>query len=92
MTVIVGGAVVVVLDQTSLCILDDGPGIPEEYRDQIFQPFFRLDESRSVSGGGSGLGLAIVHQLCLVHNWKVAVENANHEESMKGAAFRVDFS
>ena len=87
-----GETVVVLLDQTTVCILDDGPGVPEEHRDQIFQPFFRLDESRSVSGGGSGLGLAIVHQLCLVHNWKIDVEDANHEESMKGAAFRVDFS
>jgi len=87
-----GETVVVLLDQTTVCILDDGPGVPEEHRDQIFQPFFRLDESRSVSGGGSGLGLAIVHQLCLVHNWKIGVEDANYEESMKGAAFRVDFS
>ena len=87
-----GETVVVLVDQSSVCILDDGPGVPEEHRDQIFQPFFRLDESRSVAGGGSGLGLAIVHQLCLAHNWTIVVEDANHEENMKGAAFRVDFS
>ena len=64
----------------------------EEFREQIFQPFFRLDSSRSVAGGGSGLGLAIVQQLCLVHNWSIQVEDAKYEERMKGAAFRVSFS
>jgi len=87
-----GETVVVRVDKSSVCILDDGPGVPEKHRDQIFQPFFRLDESRSVAGGGSGLGLAIVHQLCLVHNWTIVVEDANYEENMKGSAFRVSFS
>ena len=87
-----GETVVVLVDKSSVCILDDGPGVPEKHRDQIFQPFFRLDESRSVAGGGSGLGLAIVHQLCLVHNWTIVVEDANYEENMKGSAFRVSFS
>ena len=77
-----GETVVVRVDKSSVCILDDGPGVPEKHRDQIFQPFFRLDESRSVAGGGSGLGLAIVHQLCLVHNWTIVVEDANYEENM----------
>ncbi len=87
-----GETVVVLLDKSTVSVLDDGPGVPEESRDQIFQPFFRLDKSRSIAGGGSGLGLAIVHQLCLAHNWKIGVEDANYEEKMKGASFKVDFS
>lgn len=87
-----GEKVVIQLDQDSVSVLDDGPGILEEFREQIFQPFFRLDSSRSVAGGGSGLGLAIVQQLCLVHNWSIQVEDAKYEERMKGAAFRVSFS
>ena len=63
-----GSKVSIQLEADSMRVLDDGPGIPDEYRAQVFQPFFRLDRSRSVSGGGSGLGLAIVHQLLsLIH-------------------------
>ncbi|NOQ14832.1 MAG: HAMP domain-containing protein [Methyloprofundus sp.] len=52
-------------------IKDQGPGIPKEQLEAVFQPFFRLDSSRSKKTGGSGLGLAIVRQLCDVHSWKV---------------------
>ena len=37
----------------------------------VFQPFYRLDVSRSKQTGGSGLGLAIVQQLCDIHHWKI---------------------
>ena len=55
--------------------MDCGPGIPEEYREQVFQPFFRLDRSRSAVTGGSGLGLAIVQQLCQAQGWRVTIQD-----------------
>ena len=54
-------------------VLDAGPGIPPEHRETVFQPFFRLDSSRSAATGGSGLGLAIVHQLCQMHGWSIGI-------------------
>ena len=52
-------------------ILDRGPGIPEEERARIFQPFYRLERSRNQGTGGSGLGLAIVKQLCEAQGWTI---------------------
>jgi two-component system osmolarity sensor histidine kinase EnvZ len=52
-------------------VLDRGPGIPESERDKVFQPFHRLESSRSRRTGGSGLGLAITRQLCNVHGWDI---------------------
>lgn len=52
-------------------ITDQGSGIPKEQLEAVFQPFFRLDSSRSKKTGGSGLGLAIVRQLCDIHGWKI---------------------
>ena len=54
-------------------VLDAGPGIPEAHREAVFQPFFRLDRSRSATTGGSGLGLAIVHQLCQTYGWRIEI-------------------
>lgn len=53
---------------------DDGPGIPEHERTAVFEPFYRLDPSRSRATGGSGLGLAIVKQITAAHNGSVAVD------------------
>lgn len=53
---------------------DEGIGIPEEYREKVFEPFFRVDGSRSRQLGGAGLGLALVHAIVEVHNGKVWVE------------------
>mgnify|MGYP001055912507 CR=1 FL=1 len=52
-------------------IMDRGPGIPEEYVDAVFRPFFRLEKSRGSETGGSGLGLAIVRQLADANGWGV---------------------
>lgn len=52
-------------------VLDRGPGIPRTERDKVFQPFYRLEESRSRDTGGSGLGLAIVRQLADAQGWRV---------------------
>ena len=62
-------------EELHLHVLDEGPGIPEEERERVFQPFYRLERSRSTSTGGSGLGLAIVAQLCLAHGWVVNLNN-----------------
>ncbi|NPU15203.1 two-component sensor histidine kinase [Bradyrhizobium sp. 83002] len=50
-----------------IAIDDDGPGIPPDARNAVFEPFFRLENSRSRSTGGSGLGLAIVKQIADAH-------------------------
>ena len=52
-------------------ILDRGQGIPEQEREKVFRPFYRLEPSRSNSTGGSGLGLAIVRQLAEANGWQV---------------------
>jgi len=61
-----GGEAVVFLD-------DDGPGIPQHMRMSVFEPFFRLDASRSRSTGGSGLGLAIVKQIADAHGARISL-------------------
>lgn len=55
-------------------VLDRGQGIPEHAREAVFQPFRRLDPSRSSRTGGSGLGLAIVRQIALANNWTVTLD------------------
>ena len=71
-----GGSVKVCLDGGDIHVIDNGPGIPDEYKEQVFQPFFRLDSSRSSVTGGSGLGLAIVQQLCQAHGWRVTIKDS----------------
>lgn len=51
---------------------DDGPGIAENERHAVFEPFYRLDPSRSRGTGGSGLGLAIVKQIADAHQANVS--------------------
>lgn len=55
-------------------VLDHGPGIPAEQLEAVFQPFHRLDASRSPATGGSGLGLAIVRELARANGWQVALQ------------------
>lgn len=55
-------------------VMDRGPGIPEGEREAVFQPFRRLDPSRSSRTGGSGLGLAIVRQIAQANNWSVTLD------------------
>lgn len=54
-------------------ILDHGIGIPEDEIDHVFEPFYRIDESRSLDLGGNGLGLSIVKQLADANNWNISL-------------------
>ena len=58
-------------------VSDSGCGIPEKYRESIFQPFFRVDKSRSRQMGGVGLGLALVHEIAVLHGGSVRAEPGN---------------
>jgi len=58
-----------------ITIDDHGPGIPEDQIERMFQPFVRLDESRSVEGGGIGLGLAIARSIIKSHGGDIALSN-----------------
>ena len=55
-------------------VLDQGPGIPPEQIESMFQPFHRLDNSRSPATGGAGLGLAIVRELAHANGWTATLE------------------
>ena len=57
-------------------VRDDGPGIPAEARERVFERFFRVDKARARTQGGTGLGLAIVKNLVLAHGGDVRVESA----------------
>ena len=66
-----------------LCVADDGPGIPAEARERVFERFYRIDKARSRDAGGTGLGLAIVKHIIQSHGGKVWVES----EPGQGAQF-----
>lgn len=61
--------------RVEICVLDRGAGIPPDQAEKVFQPFYRLDQSRNRGTGGSGLGLAIVRQLAELQGWKVSLRN-----------------
>jgi len=69
--------------QVELCVCDDGPGIPIEARERVFERFYRVDKARSRDAGGTGLGLAIVKHIIQSHGGKVWVES----EPGRGAQF-----
>jgi two-component system osmolarity sensor histidine kinase EnvZ len=52
---------------------DDGPGIPERNREDVFKPFFRLDEARNLDASGTGLGLAIARDIARSHGGNVTL-------------------
>lgn len=61
--------------QALVRVMDRGPGIPEELREAVFEPFYRLELSRNSSTGGNGLGLAIVSQLCDKYGWIISIDS-----------------
>lgn len=76
----------VVDDRARLVVTDDGPGIPPDQREIVFERFARLDESRSRQTGGAGLGLAIVRELVLSIGGQVIIEDG----ALGGASVRVE--
>ena len=74
------------LEKLLLRVSDTGCGIPEEYQRSIFQPFFRVDKSRSREYGGAGLGLSLVWEIADLHGGSVWVE----ESSDKGTTIAVE--
>ena len=62
-----------------LRVRDRGTGIPEQYKESIFQPFFRVDKSRSREYGGVGLGLSLVWEIAALHGGAVEVEESTNE-------------
>lgn len=71
----------------TLQVKDTGPGIPERDISYLFEPFFRVENSRSRVGGGSGLGLAISKRIIDLHKGKISVES----KIGKGSKFTVQF-
>ena len=74
-----GGNVWLSAKSNILTVRDDGIGIPEEYRDRIFERFFRVDKSRSKKTGGTGLGLAIVKHSVQLSGAKITVTGKEGE-------------
>ena len=66
-----------------IVVEDDGPGIPEQERGRVFEPFYRLDRSRDRATGGFGLGLSIAHKAVALHGGTIRVE----ESRLGGARF-----
>ena len=65
--------------QLIIRVADTGCGIPEQYRESIFQPFFRVDKSRSRENGGVGLGLSLVWEIAALHGGDVRVEKSSEK-------------
>ena len=70
-------------------VSDTGYGIPEEYRRSIFQPFFRVDKSRSREYGGAGLGLSLVWEIADLHGGSVRVEESSDKGTVIAAELPV---
>ena len=74
-----GGQVTVTADRKEnhvyLSVEDTGAGIPEELKERVFEPFFRVDKSRSRELGGVGLGLALVREIVRVHDGSITVKS-----------------
>lgn len=82
-----GGKVIVHFNEgkkyIEIAVRDNGPGIPHEHLNRIFERFYRVDKSRSKEIGGTGLGLAIVKHILNAHDSKIAVMS----KSEKGTTF-----
>jgi two-component system phosphate regulon sensor histidine kinase PhoR len=82
-TVSIGGRVGDMPGQLEIFVRDDGPGIPTESLDRVFERFYRVDKARSREQGGTGLGLSIVKHIIHNHGGKVWAKS----EPGKGATF-----
>ena len=70
-----------------LSVADTGSGIPGELRERVFEPFFRVDKSRSRDLGGVGLGLALVHEIVKAHDGSISIK----DNPSGGTVFEVVF-
>ncbi|WP_394884433.1 sensor histidine kinase [Clostridium butyricum] len=74
-----GGTILVSIedagDRVKISISDTGIGIPNECKEHLFEPFYRVDKSRSREIGGSGLGLALVKKIIELHNGEIIIED-----------------
>jgi two-component system osmolarity sensor histidine kinase EnvZ len=60
----------------TVSVEDDGPGIPEAEREQVFRPFYRLDHARNQDSGSTGLGLAIARDIARIHGGDIALSRS----------------
>ncbi len=74
--------------QVYLSVEDTGSGIPKELRERVFEPFFRVDKSRSRELGGVGLGLALVREIVRVHDGSICIKSGK----TGGTIFEVTFA
>ena len=58
-----------------LKVADSGIGIPAEFKERVFERFYRVDKSRSRELGGVGLGLALVHEIVRVHDGSISIKS-----------------
>lgn len=65
-------------DSIDITVDDDGPGIPDDQRHDVFRPFRRLDESRNPETGGTGLGLAIARDIARSHGGEILLQESPH--------------
>jgi two-component system OmpR family sensor kinase len=72
-------------DEVGVLVEDDGPGIPADAREQVFDRFFRADRARTRNAGGSGLGLAIAREIAHAHGGRLTLDS----EEGRGSAFRL---
>jgi two-component system osmolarity sensor histidine kinase EnvZ len=63
-------------ESLTICVEDDGPGIPEEKYGDVFQPFFRLEASRNMATGGVGLGLSIARDIAHTHGGEIILSRS----------------
>ena len=86
-----GGQVIVTAlqqgEHKKIMVEDTGNGIPKDLRERIFEPFFRIDKSRSRALGGVGLGLALVREIVRVHDGNITVR----DNDAGGTTFEVEF-
>lgn len=70
-----------------LSVEDTGSGIPKELRERVFEPFFRVDKSRSRELGGVGLGLALVREIVRVHDGSICIKSGKTGETIFEVTF-----